>query len=332
MAKRRVGLELFGAGLVALLCWRGLAEGSVDWREVTIEGFRAGVTPRQLEARFGAPCAIRDGVATWRSRDWRVLISYWQDRDGCHLLGNRILMDGREVARAASFLVSDLPYPSQASQIQALLGNPAEIQLQRSEPEYWMDSQEYESERIYRDSASDTRLKIRYGLAFRTSAPPVDSFQYIWKNPGAADPVIEGYSPGAPRYKDGAAYAVYPDQKADSFTCYNLKRNGQTIVSYGSRPEQVTAVLGKAVAETEAGSEWGYWGSSPGAGIIVRFEMEELGLDPSKRRVESIEVSRNRLTLANKLKQIDSERRKKSQLLLDPQALNRAQRNLKQPT
>lgn len=77
--------------------WRGpkfpSIQPPVNWRDVTVGGFKAGVTAQQLEARFGPPTALDNGVAVWFGKDGEGVITFRQDRDGYHLAGNRLLLD-----------------------------------------------------------------------------------------------------------------------------------------------------------------------------------------------------------------------------------------------
>lgn len=297
----RVGMrELVVVGaVVAVLAVRGfkvpLVSPSVDWREVTVQGFPAGVTPKQLEEQLGPP-ELDHGTAAWP----KAGIRFFQDQDGFHLAGDGIQLGSRTVARRPIDFMADT---LRRSQLQALLGRGESIMEPNNNPD-WDEGKEFESGLRYRAPDRQLRVDLFAPHPYFGVDQEVVGFDLSW-GPSAAAPVIEGYTPGPTSgYLYGVGryrYAIYPDRNGPLFCCIELLRNGRPVVRSGASPEQVLQSLGQPVAKSAAKELWGYWKPEQKLGILVEF-------DPLLSGVETIQVARDWRLLAAELSRADRPR------------------------
>ena len=71
-----------------------------DWHEVCIEGFPARVTLSQLRASLGPPTTIEGGQSVWLKKEDEIVVKFREDKDGNHLIGNRITINGQVLAKS----------------------------------------------------------------------------------------------------------------------------------------------------------------------------------------------------------------------------------------
>lgn len=160
VAKRRL-LEFAGiVSVVALLAATGfqipLEHGPVDWHNTTVEGFPAGVTAQQLEAKLGSPL-IEDGEAVWTKENTKFELRLRKSRDGYHLTGKRLLL-GRQVLAEASepplYRIGEPPAAADRhtteSDIRSWLGRGESVMIQNENCDLG-EAAEYERAIRYRD-------------------------------------------------------------------------------------------------------------------------------------------------------------------------------------
>jgi len=302
VAKRRLFEVCSLLAAIALLAATGLqipgAHAPVDWRKTTIEGFPAGVTARQLEAKLGPP-VISEGEAVWTKPNSKFEVRFRQRRDGCHLTGKRLL-SGRQVLGEASetpflLLFPSVPPPTDEytteSDMRAKLGRGESIMIQNENRDLG-EPAEYERSIRYRDQPAGHHELVVNRELWRTGSVRIESFELVWRPPDLVEPVIGGYSAGP------NGYSIYPDRGSDLFFSHDLARDGKVILEYWSSQEQIQQALGPPDVRSEDDHWWGYWtvGSPGKMGILIQG-------DSYKGYLGGVEVARDYRILADHLAQ-----------------------------
>ena len=175
----------------ALIARNSPSKPSVSWHDVTIDGLQAGITQPELEARFGPPTSIEDGLSAWEHEGLNGLVKFGQNRDGSYsLTGNSLVLDGRVLAEgvgARAPMQTWQEHGSLGSEIQALLG-PGEIMVDGG-PAMFHGGEEYGIR--YRDGSSARagghELVVRFNLAHRGDGVRnrrVFDFTLLWRARG----------------------------------------------------------------------------------------------------------------------------------------------------
>ena len=297
-AKKRP-LEFAGIlTIVALLAATGFQfptkQAPVDWRKTTVEGFAAGVTAQQLEAKLGPPI-IQEGEAVWTKPRGKFELRFRQSRDGFHLTGKHLLL-GRQVLAEASepsfWRFENRPAPESyttESDVRAKLGRGESVMIKNENPDLG-EPAEYERSIRFREQPGEGPELLANRPCWPIGSARIENFELVWSRPGAMEPVIGGYSAG------GHGYSIYPDQGGDLIFCHDLARDGKVILEYASSQEQVQQALGPPDVRSADDHWWGYWTPYKKMGILIQG-------DSYKGQLVGVEVSRDYGILADHLSQ-----------------------------